>query len=569
VTAPPASSRRRTGVALAGVGAAWLALSLALNLPPHLWALFTRWHWGLALEAGAALALVALWRGSRGGTPRALVHAVAGVLVVLVALRLADLTARSVVDRPLNLFLDVSLLPALADVAQTLLGPGRAVALAAGLALGLVALQLAIAWLLRRTGRAFEAAPVRRGFYAAGAVALAVFAAQKLVPGTAGLWQPIGASASRAVAEQAERLAGTLVQRGDFRLAAARDPAAGLAEGQLLAGLDGADVIVVFIESYGVSALDDPRYAPVVGPRVDALGRAAAEAGWSVASGRLVSPTAGGQSWLAHATLTSGLWVDNQTLYSLFLAEDGTTLVDDFDRAGRTTVQVMPAITLPWPEGRRLGFDVTYEAADFGYDGPPFYWGIVPDQFALDVLADRHLDGGPADRPVFAFAALISSHAPWLPVPEVVAWDALGDGAVYRRWTEDAPEPREVWRDRDAVRAQYARSVAHSIDAVAAFLADRVDPSALVIVAGDHQPAPLITGPDASRAVPVHVFAGDPARVAAFRGLGFEPGVRPPPAPADGDAALLRMDAVRGFLLEAFSRPAATAAGPRVPAADR
>ena len=51
---------------LAAVLGAWAALSLAVNLPPHVWALFTGWHLALALEVGAAFALIALWRGRRG-----------------------------------------------------------------------------------------------------------------------------------------------------------------------------------------------------------------------------------------------------------------------------------------------------------------------------------------------------------------------------------------------------------------------------------------------------------------------------------------------------------------------
>ena len=36
-------------------------------------------------------------------------------------------------------------------------------------------------------------------------------------------------------------------------------------------------------------------------------------------------------------------------------------------------------------------------------------------------------------RPVFAMVALISSHAPWTPLPRLLPWEAIGDGAVYER----------------------------------------------------------------------------------------------------------------------------------------
>ncbi len=106
------------------------------------------------------------------------------------------------------------------------------------------------------------------------------------------------------------------------------------------------------------------------------------------------------------------------------------------------------------------------------------------------------------------------------------------------------------------MRTQYALSIAHSIDAVSAFVAERLDPETVVIVMGDHQPAPLITGDGASRAAPVHVLANDPALLAPLRALGFGDGVLPPPVPIGDDAALPRMDALRAVLLDGWSRVA-------------
>ncbi|WP_052340808.1 sulfatase-like hydrolase/transferase [Salinarimonas rosea] len=546
--------------------AAWFVASLAVNLPPFADALFGAFHLGFALEVGAAFAVLALVRARLGRVPRVLVHALAGILVLLVAIRIADLAARSVVDRPLNLYLDVSLLPATMDVARTLLGPVRAWGAVAGLLVGLVALWAALAWGLSRLADLFAAPPARRTVYVLGAGALALYGGQKAFLESLPGWRPVGGSASLTVALQAEGLLVALGRRAAFRADLGRDPADGIADGEMLGALDGRDVVLVFIESYGVTALDEPAYAQVVAPRLAAFEARVRDAGFAVASGRLVAASAGGQSWLNHASVSSGRFIDDQTLYALFLSEEPRTLVDDFSRAGYRTVQSMPAITMPWPEGRLLGYDATYEAQDMGYAGPAFYWGIVPDQFALDHLARTELD--PPDRPpVFAVAALISSHAPWLPVSEVVPWAALGDGAIYRRWTDGAPHPREVWRDPEAVRVQYARSVAHSIDAVAAFVAERLSPDTVVVVMGDHQPAPLITGEDASRAVPVHVLARDAALLAPLAELEFRPGIVPPPPPPVGDAALPRIDALRPALLEGWrdrSRSADQAAVPRL-----
>ncbi len=548
-----ASSR----VALALI-ALWLGLSLLVNLPPYGWALLGPFHWALALEVGVLLGVLAIVQWRWGRLPKGLLHLLAGIVVLLVFLRIADLTARSVVDRPLNLFLDISLLPALWDVAVTMLGATRAAGAVIGVALTLAALHVLLVHLFRRVGAGFAPAPARRTFAFVAVAALAVFAGQRVLPFEIMAWRPVAASASYTVYEQADRLARTLVRRAAFRAELAEDPAAAIPPRQLLSGLRGVDVLVVFIESYGVSAIDDPRYGDVVLPRLDKFGDQAERAGFSSMSGRLVAATAGGQSWLNHATLSSGRWIDDQTLYALFLAEKPRTLVHDFGGRGWRTVQIKPAITLPWPEGGRLGYQATRVAGEMGYRGPQFYWGIVPDQFALDFFARSELERE-ARLPVFATIALISSHAPWLPVPEVVGWGELGDGSVYERWTEGAPLPRDVWRDIEAIRDQYRLSIGHSLDAVSQFLADRVEDDAIVIVLGDHQAAPLITGPDASRAVPVHVFSRDPELLAPFAELGFVKGMRPPEASEAGDAVIHRMDSFREFFLRSFSAPGATA----------
>ena len=531
----------------------WLGLSLFIGLPPFLDALLGVFHWGFALEVGFAFAVIALVQARRESVPGWLIPLFAAIGTFLLALRLADLTAQSVVNRSLNMFLDVSLLPALWDVAQTLMGRPFAFGAVAGIILLLVGFYALCVFALRRAAGCLASSQARRGFAMICVAGIAVFTAQRTVFAEVPGWRPFGASASLVFRQQSERLTDTIVRRAVFRADLATDAADGIAPERLLAQLGDRDVIIVYIESYGVTALDEPQYAQVILPRLEAMQVAAQEAGFAMKSGRMVAVSVGGQSWLNHATLTAGRFIDDQTLYALFLSERPRTLIHDFEITGRRTVQVKPAITLPWPEGERLGYQATWEAADMGYQGPNFYWGIVPDQFALDFFArtELEIENRP---PLFASIALISSHAPWLPVPDVVGWEELGDGAVYERWTRDAPEARVVWRDHDRVREQFALSVGNSIDVVAKFLRDRVDPQTLVIVLGDHQPAPLVTGPDASRAVPVHIFSGDESVLAPFAELGFVPGILPDPEPGGGDAALPRMDAFRPFLLEAFSR---------------
>lgn len=313
-------------------------------------------------------------------------------------------------------------------------------------------------------------------------------------------------------------------------------------------GLASKNVLLVFVESYGVSALFDERYAGVVRPRLDAMAERFERAGLSVASGTLDSPIRGGQSWLAHATALSGQWIDNQLWYRLMLASDRATLVDDFRASGHRTHAVMPAITLAWPEGEAYGFENIHAADDLDYAGPALNWVTMPDQYTLHFLQQRILE--PAESPIFAQAALVSSHAPWTPVIPVLAWEDVGDGSVFRRWENAGEAPEVLWQDAERVRDQYALALDYALHTSASWAERYVDEQTLLILLGDHQSAPLITGEDASAGVPVHVISGDASLIDPFLARGFVSGTVPlqeetPPG----------MDQLRRWLHEDFAHP--------------
>jgi hypothetical protein len=334
-----------------------------------------------------------------------------------------------------------------------------------------------------------------------------------------------------------------------FEAAVARDPFRTVPAAHLLARLGGADVLLIFVESYGRSALELPRYAQTLLPTLEEFEQRIAERGLLAASAWLTSPTVGGQSWLAHGTLEGGLWLGDQAHYDVLVQSEWLTLTRAFARAGYRTVALKPAITRPWPEGERLGFAKIYAAADLGYAGAPYNWVTMPDQYTLFVLERAERTG--ADHPLFAEVSLISSHAPWTPIPPVLEdWSTIGDGSVFSEWADEGDPPEVVWRDPERVRQQYARAIDYVVGVLASYAANFVDGRTLLVLVGDHQPAPLITGDDASRDVPIHVISGDPALLAPFVGWGFTPGMRPSAgAPPKG------MDEFRDFLLHAFSAP--------------
>jgi hypothetical protein len=325
------------------------------------------------------------------------------------------------------------------------------------------------------------------------------------------------------------------------------DPFRSTAPTDLLPALRGKDVVVAFVESYGRVATEHPSLAPVVGPRLDAGTNRLEAAGFQSRSAYLTSPTVGGGSWLAQITLLSGLWVDNQHRYEALLATDRLTLTGAFRRAGWRTVGVMPGVILDWPEGSFFDYDRIYAAKDLGYRGPNFSFATMPDQYTLSAF--ERLERARADRPpLMAVIPLISSHAPWAPVPPLVEWGAVGDGSGYRAQT-GAGDPADVvlGRDPERVRADYAHAIGYSIDSVVSYVEKYGDDDLVVVLLGDHQPAPVITGEGASRDAPITVITRDPAVLHRIAGWGWQAGLNPGPA-----APVWPMHAFRDRFLTAF-----------------
>jgi hypothetical protein len=256
----------------------------------------------------------------------------------------------------------------------------------------------------------------------------------------------------------------------------------------------------------------------------------------------------GGYSWLAHATLQSGLWIDDQLTYEQLQAADRSTLTSLFGRAGWRTAVAIPSSASPWPEGQRFyRYDVMYGTGDLGYAGPAFSYAKVPDQFTLEALRRRELGPGPR-RPVMAEVDLVSSHSPWAPLPRLVPWADLGDGAVFGPMPAQGQDPTSVWGDPQRVRAAYADSIRYSLGALLSFVREYGDDDLVVVLVGDHQPSSAVTGEGAGRDVPVSVIARDPRvldRIAPWR---WHEGLLPGPG-----APVWPMDAFRDRFVAAYS----------------
>lgn len=243
---------------------------------------------------------------------------------------------------------------------------------------------------------------------------------------------------------------------------------------RLLSGLKKTDVLLVFVESYGRAAIETPAYAAVTGPTLKDFDAELKKAGFGARSGWLASSTFGGQSWLAHSTLLSGLRIDGQGRYDALLLSRRQLLIHAFRRAGWSTVAVVPGITEEWPDAQSFGYERVHAAAGLGYAGLPFGWIPMPDQYTLAAL-DRLELGAKNRPPVMATVILISSHAPWTPLPVPVPWGQIGDGAIFGPAMRTGDAPEVVWADAESIRTQYVRAIDYVLRTLMAYVAEHKD----------------------------------------------------------------------------------------------
>lgn len=470
----------------------------------------------------------------------------AAALTVIIVLKIADFASFTAFNRGFNPVVDIGLVRSAWELGSGALGAPLAGAALAGalILLGLTA--WALVWAMRQWAAVTPAPAWRAGFavaaLATGAVALADMRGWPLP------FDPPGAAfTARVGQDRALGYGRTLRDLREFRTAATGDPY--LAAPPDLARLGGRDVILAFVESYGRASIDNPLYAPTHVGTLRAL-EAQLPAGAAILSGWLTAPMVGGQSWLAHSSVASGLWISDQTRYRTFLASGRRTLYHMARAAGYRTVAVMPAITRDWPEGAAMGFDRILVAADLGYRGEPFNWVTMPDQFTLTAFDRlvRHDPGDAPQPPLFAQIALISSHAPWVPVPDMLPWAAIGDGTEFNEVALSGDPPDVVWRDRDRVRDQYRLAIDYALQAITGYVAQQSDEMPLFIILGDHQSAQFVAQSD-SFDVPIHLI-GPAEVIAAFEPWGWTAGMIPDPALAPWP-----MDRFRDAFLDTVSSP--------------
>ncbi|MEO6269468.1 MAG: hypothetical protein ABIP08_04105, partial [Lautropia sp.] len=375
-----------------------------------------------------------------------LIAAASWLYIVLAASRYAEVTLPALFGRPINLYWDGPHIPGLLALAFHQMPWWQSLGIDAGIAALAVGVHRALRWSMQRVAAAF-ATMARRASRRASAAAFASAGAGLailLVPAVGNL-SP-GAGPARLSDFVADPVSGTWLQQGRFianALSVQRTnrllPASPAFDGNL-ARLGGSDLTLVFLESYGAAAYDNPDYSRHLQPRRDALAAALDRSGRHAVSAFVRSPTFGGGSWLAHASLLSGIDVSDPGNYELLLTTRRPTLVSHFRRQGYETVALMPGIRQEWPEGSFYGYDTLLDSRSLGYQGPEFGFWRIPDQFSMARYNERRRAGA-SRKPQFMVFPTITSHIPFGPVPPYQPdWSRVTTSAPY----EPAPLARSL-----------------------------------------------------------------------------------------------------------------------------
>jgi hypothetical protein len=494
-----------------------------------------------ALSLELAVGLVALTLGYRRfGVPgRATRTWLAALWVLLIVWRYSDVTTQSLYGREIHLYWDLRLVPEVGSMFAYVADPWLAAAVVAGLLLLPVVVYVPVRWAVGRVSEAMREAPLRRALGLMAAGVLLAAAGQALgapirVPEPVRFATPVVPSLARAVGALAAEATGA-------GLAALPPPPPMHSD---LAHLGGADVLLVFLESYGVVSWDRPALANALSDSRAAFDADIRDTGRSVVSARVESTTFGGESWLAHISLLSGTEVRDQRTNVRLMAQERDTMVKAFGRRGYRTVAVMPGVLRGWPQGAFYGFDEIYDLSRLDYRGPPFGWWSITDQFALARVDALELAMQPRG-PAFVFFPTITTHAPFTPVPPYQPdWTRILTPVPY-----DADELDRAWADQPDwldLGPGYVQSLQYAYATLGGYLRLRADRDLVVILVGDHQPPALLTGEGASWDVPAHIIASRPALIDRLRQRGFVDGLATP------QPAIAQMHTLLPLLLEAF-----------------
>lgn len=500
--------------------AVWSLLNISANLrfpgpEPDFWYLLP------SFDVTLLLLLFACLGACRSTFPAQIRWVMTGLFVILRLLRFGDGFETRYFSTTFSLFMDLPLLPELVRLSYSTVAHWKFVEACFCIVAGTLSLVWLTHWCISRAQIALTERRAIVGFLCAVSILV--------------LFTPWGKFDERQLGVFTKSALPRLIQETDFLIYGKRYRAAVLRSvahtretlenhPNDLAKLEGANVYLFLIESYGQTVLERPAFSWRALQSYKSFESELQPLGFFMASGVLDSPTYGGHSWLAHATLGTGVCTNDQFRYRTVCESRPLTLAKLFRKAGYRTVLAQPATTRPWPQGEFYGFDRKYYAWNFDYKGPTFSWALMPDQYVLDFIRRKEVIQG--QRKLFIQYALVSSHAPWDRQPPLIYDDSkLGDGSIFA--TRRSITFPTDWSDMSQATDAYLHSIRYDLEVLRRYMARYIFDDSLIVILGDHQPNGDITENSVERGVPIHVLSRKKAFIDVFLNRGYTKGMKP------------------------------------------
>jgi len=448
--------------------------------------------------------------------------------------RYADVTATALFGRDINLYWDLRFIPDVVSLLAKAAHIWLVVGALAVLILVMAILYIVLRWAIQTVTIAAMNSPTRIPLTTIASVTLVVFAANASgahVPGIE-FARPVTLTYARQVGVAVRAMGGkTIVPPSPAMTADA-------------SRIKGADVYLIFLESYGAVTFDRPAFAAALAPARAAFDSAIHDTKREVVSAFVESPTFGGNSWLAHISLLSGIQVRDPDVNAMLMAQKRDTMVTFFKRQGYRTVALMPGLWQAWPEGSFYNFDVIYGGERLAYRGPEFGWFDIPDEFALARF--ESLEAGRSSRPpLFMFFPTISTHTPFRPTPPYQPdWTRVTTDQPF----DEADLDRAFDQQADWLNLgpSYVDAMTYTYVTLSGYLRKTAGRDAVVVLLGDHQPPALVSGEGAPWDVPVHVITNRREVLDSLVAKGFRRGLTP------SRPDLSKMNDLLPILLDAF-----------------
>ena len=327
----------------------------------------------------------------------------------------------------------------------------------------------------------------------------------------------------RFVAEQGARPVAVPARPGAVRPRPRADRLRGPGIRRTCRALTGKDVLLVFVESYGRVAVEGPESEPVRDACWMPGPPGCGPPGYAARSAFLTSPTFGGSSWLAHATLQSGL-PRRRPVAATTGSSRAAARRSPPPSAGRAGARwpCCPRHRGPWPEGQ----------AFYRFDD-----GLRPVRPRV-----RRADGSASPPCPTSTPWRRSSGWSWPCRTAPRSWPrsssprATGRGRRCRPWSTrppsatarsstasgaDAVTAEQLWSDRGRCRRRTGRPSPTRWPASSPSWDVTATTTSWSSLLGDHQPSTVVSGFGGNRDVPVTVIAHDPAVVEQIAGLGL------------------------------------------------